>query len=130
MTHRELNEYRRVLEAHRAELLAMLTPREEIHVQQVSDSLDQWQTAAAIDMAVSNLDRDSRRLREINTALRRIDDHSYGCCLHCEEDIGVKRLNALPWAAFCIACQQRRDQQQVRGHGPAFAYDEELSAAA
>jgi len=130
MTHRDLNEYRRVLEGYRSELLSMLTPREQIHVKQESDSLDQWQVAAEIDMAVSNLDRDSRRLREINAALRRIEERTYGCCVHCEEEIGVKRLKALPWAALCIACQQRRDQMEVAGRRGGFSYDDEMSEAA
>jgi len=130
MTHRELNQYRRVLEGHRSQLLAMLTPREQLHVQRESDSLDQWQTAAEIDIAVSNLDRESRKLREINVALRRIQDQTYGSCLHCEEEISVKRLNAIPYAALCIACQRRRDHDEAGGSGTPFAHDEELSTAA
>lgn len=129
MTQRELNDYRRMLERHRAELLTMLTPRDEIHVQQQADSLDQWQAAAEVDLAVTNLDRDSRRLREINAALTRIKDHTYGICLECEEEIGQKRLNALPWAGYCIACQQRRDQREAAGYRVGFSYDEELAAA-
>lgn len=129
MTHRELAAYRRLLEAHRDELLASLTRREDVRVEQVADSSDQCQTAAAVDMAVQHLDRDTRRLRQINAALRRIDEHTYGSCLQCEEDVGIKRLNALPWAAFCIACQQRRDQQPVWTYTAAPAQDREFSLA-
>jgi DnaK suppressor protein len=34
-------------------------------------------------------------------------------CLHCEEDIPLKRLKAVPWAAFCIQCQERADRNEI-----------------
>ena len=60
-----------------------------------------------------NLDRESSLLRSVRAALRRIDDGSFGVCLHCEEDISVKRLAAVPWTAFCIQCQEIADRSQV-----------------
>ena len=50
-------------------------------------------------------------------ALRRIEDGSFGVCLHCEEDISPKRLAAVPWAAFCIQCQEIADRSQVDNAG-------------
>ena len=46
-------------------------------------------------------------------ALARIADGSYGVCLHCEEDISPKRVNAVPWAAFCIKCQEQVDRHEI-----------------
>src|SRR6185503_7571783 len=46
-------------------------------------------------------------LREVSDALRRIELHSFGVCLECEEEISPKRLDAVPWARYCVACQQR-----------------------
>ena len=45
-------------------------------------------------------------LREIQQALGRIDDGAYGMCLECDEEISRKRLEAIPWARHCIACQE------------------------
>ena len=45
-------------------------------------------------------------LREIQEALGRIDDGSYGLCLECDEEISKKRLEAIPWARHCITCQE------------------------
>ena len=45
-------------------------------------------------------------------ALARIDDGSFGVCLHCEEDINPKRLNAVPWAPYCITCQEMADRRK------------------
>jgi DnaK suppressor protein len=35
-----------------------------------------------------------------------MNDQSYGTCLECGEAISLKRLDALPWARFCVACQE------------------------
>ena len=50
---------------------------------------------------------DIKLLREVQDALRRIDQGSYGVCYECEEPISTKRLDAVPWAKFCVACQER-----------------------
>jgi DnaK suppressor protein len=44
-------------------------------------------------------------LQQVNEALERIDDKSFGVCIHCEEPIHPKRLEAVPWAQFCLRCQ-------------------------
>lgn len=49
---------------------------------------------------------DYRELRLVNEALDRLDSGDYGICLACEEPIPPKRLSALPWARYCIPCQQ------------------------
>jgi DnaK suppressor protein len=48
---------------------------------------------------------DIKLLREISGALKRIDLGSYGVCPECEEDISIKRLDAVPWARYCVTCQ-------------------------
>jgi len=50
---------------------------------------------------------DMKLLREVSDALQRISHGSYGVCLECEEPISVKRLEAVPWARYCVACQER-----------------------
>ena len=50
---------------------------------------------------------DIKLLREVQDALRRIESGSYGVCYECEEPISVKRLDAVPWAKFCVSCQER-----------------------
>jgi DnaK suppressor protein len=46
-------------------------------------------------------------LREVAGALHRIETEQYGVCLECEEPISAKRLDALPWARYCVTCQER-----------------------
>jgi DnaK suppressor protein len=50
---------------------------------------------------------DMKLLREISDALRRIDQGHYGICLECEEAISQKRLDAVPWARYCVGCQEK-----------------------
>jgi DnaK suppressor protein len=50
---------------------------------------------------------DMKLLREIADALQRIDQGTYGICMECEEAISSKRLDAVPWARYCVTCQER-----------------------
>jgi DnaK suppressor protein len=48
---------------------------------------------------------DYRQLRLVDEALDRLDAGDYGICLACDEPIALKRLRALPWARYCVACE-------------------------
>jgi DnaK suppressor protein len=50
---------------------------------------------------------DMKLLREITDALHRIDQGTYGTCMECEQPISVKRLDAVPWARYCVTCQEQ-----------------------
>jgi len=47
----------------------------------------------------------STELGLIESALQRIKDGTYGICAHCEEPISPQRLRAVPWAKYCIQCE-------------------------
>jgi DnaK suppressor protein len=115
MTKQELNKLKDTLEKKQAELLKVIMNREGIEIEKSPDALDEVQHAAERELAIRNLDRDSALLRNVRAALERVKDGSYGVCLHCEEDISMKRLNAVPWAAFCIQCQELSDRNQAAG---------------
>lgn len=115
MTKNELNRYREVLETKQAELSRVLRNREGIAIEKSPDALDEVQHAAERELAIRNLDRESNLLRNVRAALRRLDEGAYGICLHCEEEISPKRLNAVPWTAYCIQCQERADRTREEG---------------
>ena len=56
------------------------------------------------------MDTERGRLREIDEALMRIDDRTYGVCLATHRPITIARLNAKPWAKFCIEYARMREQ--------------------
>ena len=113
MTKAELDKLKKILEAKQAELSGALRNRDEIAIEKAPDALDEVQLAGERELAIRNLDRDSHMLRQIRRALARIADGSYGTCLHCEEEISPKRINAVPWAAYCIKCQEQVDRHEI-----------------
>jgi DnaK suppressor protein len=46
----------------------------------------------------------------VDEALARMDEGIYGSCTHCGQQIGRQRLEAVPWARFCIACQELKEK--------------------
>ena len=112
MTHTEINKYKAVLEAKQAELSAGLRNRDDIAIEKTTDAIDEVQLAGERELAIRNLDRESNLLRNVKGALVRIADGSYGVCMHCEEDIKIKRLDAVPWTKYCIKCQEAADRNE------------------
>jgi DnaK suppressor protein len=118
MSRSEVERYRTMLEAKRTELSFGLRSREDIVIEKAADTLDQVQFAGERELAIRNLDRESKLLRSIRNALARIEDGSYGVCLHCDTAINPKRLAAVPWAAYCVRCQEAADR---------YAFDSEAA---
>lgn len=82
-------------------------------------SIDDSETPDPVDLAVRNYSKnvmlavsenDSKQIQLINEALTRIDNDEYGTCQNCEKDINPKRLDAIPWARYCLACQELLEQ--------------------
>jgi len=109
MTKNELNRFRAVLTAKVAELERFNRHREGIAIERSADQLEEIQAASERALAVCNLDREFTQLRDARAALRRIQEGSFGTCQRCDEDIHPKRLAAVPWATFCIRCQETVD---------------------
>ena len=105
----------KMLETKRQELTNKVSLRDGIVIERSSDTLDEVQRAAERDWAISSLDRDWQTLKAIDSALDRINEGTYGICLRCDDDISPKRLMAIPWASYCISCQEQVDQENRRG---------------
>ncbi len=82
-------------------------------------SIDDSETPDPVDLAVRNYSKnvmlavsenESRQLALIDEALVRIDDDEYGLCQNCEKQISEKRLAAIPWARYCLNCQELVEQ--------------------
>ena len=109
MTETEVNRFRAVLTARVAELERFTRNRDGITVERSADQLDEIQAASQRALAVCNLDREFNQLRDARAALRRIQEGSFGTCQECDQDIHPKRFAAVPWATFCIRCQEAAD---------------------
>jgi DnaK suppressor protein len=115
MTKIEVGKFKKILEAKQEELERIVRNRDAITIEKSADALDEVQHASERELAIRNLDRESNLLRNVRAALRRIEDGSFGTCLHCEEEISPKRVAAVPWAPFCIQCQEQADRAQEEG---------------
>jgi len=109
--------YRAALEAKLAELLAARGRREEITIEKAPDAVDDLQLTTLRELAISKLNREFRLLREVRSALARLDEGTYGICLNCEEPIAPRRLEAIPWAAYCVRCQEAIDAGEAEAAG-------------
>jgi DnaK suppressor protein len=116
MTAIELNAFRKILESRQAELEQIVRNRDGIVIEKSADALDEVQYAAERELAICNLDRDAKALRNVRSALSRIQDSSFGMCVHCDEEITSRRLAAVPWAPFCIGCQEQADRNHDDGN--------------
>jgi DnaK suppressor protein len=119
MTKSELQRFREILTARVAELERITRQRDGITVERSADQVEEVQWASERALAVSNLDRDCSQLRNARAALGRIQDDSFGMCQQCDEDIHPKRLAAVPWAAYCIHCQEAVDRNSEESETPA-----------
>jgi DnaK suppressor protein len=109
----QFEKYAAMLRRKEVELIAGLNNRDGLTAEPEPDFFDEIQKAAEQAFLIENLDRGSALLRAVRAALARIADGSYGECQRCGEEIQPKRLAAVPWAAFCLPCQERADLECV-----------------
>ncbi len=112
MPGKQVNHYRRLLEDKETELRAALQRRDSIEIgERMPDSVDEFLSSSARDLAIRQLERDAALLRDVHAALERLDDGTYGICENCDDPIVPRRLDALPWARLCRACQEKADDR-------------------
>lgn len=112
MTQTQLVKLTLMLEARLEELSCRLRTLEDISVERTPDVLDEVELSVERDLAIGSLDKRFAQLRYVTAALDRVADGSYGRCLRCDEEIGIKRLAALPHALFCITCQESAEHDE------------------
>jgi len=73
---------------------------------------DQGTDTMEREMAFSFASREGRFLHHLNEALGRIEKGSYGKCRTCDNDISIKRLEAVPHATQCIKCKNSEEKKK------------------
>ena len=74
------------------------------------DEGDRANASQAKEMTWLRTSQERGLLELIDAALSRIRDGTFGECLHCGQEIGAKRLAAVPWTRYCITCQELLEQ--------------------
>jgi len=120
----QLKQFKRSLKALQiAAIHDLCENREIIAVERSADELDQTGRSAEREFAILGLNRRSELLRNVQAALRRIEDGTFGACTNCQEAIGRNRLVAVPWTPFCIRCQEAVDRGDTRIIKPPYQLD-------
>ena len=101
--------------------------RETIAVERSADEMDQTGRSAEQEFAILGLNRRSALLRNIQAALLRVEDGTFGTCTNCDKTIGRNRLVAVPWTPFCIRCQEAVDHGDTRNIE--LSYELDINAA-
>jgi len=109
MKETDVSKYRTSLMNKRAEIVGRALQREDLWIVQSNEQIETVQLAGQREFAARTLERDAKSLMQVGAALERIEDGEFGICLDCEESISPKRLAAVPWAAYCLHCQEVRD---------------------
>ncbi len=110
MNKEELEEFKRILLERKEQISKNIQEsKNEIGELQSSDASDEADFAtissdSAIEEAISK--KQEKELEEIEYALKKIEDGTYGICEMCEEPIGIERLKVKPQARYCIVCRE------------------------
>ena len=78
----------------------------------IPDLGDQASVEANQNFTFRLREREQKLLKKIDEALERIQKGTFGICESCEEEIGVKRLQARPVTAFCIDCKTQQEEEE------------------
>ncbi len=76
----------------------------------IQDLADKAASAYSKELNFSLSDGERNVLMLIDEAFARIKDGNFGTCTNCSNTIGDKRLQAVPWTAFCIDCQELQEK--------------------
>lgn len=113
----ELDALKKLLEGKRSELLENVA-RARAMGSDDSDAVspdiaDRATNAFQREFSYSLSENENKMLRLIDEALGRLRDGSYGHCVNCGDEIEKPRLDAIPWARHCIACQELHDRGEI-----------------
>jgi DnaK suppressor protein len=105
----DLSRRKTALESRLQELLRASGERDELRIEYLADPIDQISSRTDREVIVQRLDSVTRLVHDVQSALSRIREGSYGFCENCESEIQRNRLDAIPWARLCIRCQSRAE---------------------
>lgn len=114
MDKKRLDYYKKKLQSKREELLRSIARTEE-----EGRSADDDPTVDLADKAANSYTKeflfgqnntDRTTLQQIDEALNRIRNNTFGTCMNCETELQQKRLEAVPWASHCTTCQEKHEQ--------------------
>jgi RNA polymerase-binding transcription factor len=114
MDKKRLQEFGHRLEARRRELRQSVTQKPQsgraVDVVVSPDVIDRAASAYDKDFLFRQSTQQKQMLQTVEEAQQRIREGSFGLCLSCGNDITLRRLEAVPWTRYCVACQEKMEQ--------------------
>ena len=114
MEKKKLEQFRKQLEQRQQELRRTVSRTEEdgriADAEAAQDIADRAANSYTKEFLFSQSNNDRQLLGMVDAALSRIREGTFGECISCGSEINAKRLDAVPWTRYCIACQERIEQ--------------------
>ncbi len=118
LTKKDLEKYRRLLEEKKASLSAEIAKTRSAEVETseeaTQDIADKAVSSYTREFLYSLTDGERHTLLRIDDAILRIDAGTYGFCVNCNTAMTEKRLNAVPWAPYCLDCQELAEKGMLQ----------------
>lgn len=117
MTKKEKHAYQKTLLALKEKIVRKLSQlnneSKEVETDIAQDVVDKAESSYTKEFLLSLSNAEREQLRLIDDALRRLKTKEFGVCQMCTKIIGTKRLGTLPWTAYCIDCQQKKEEEKA-----------------
>lgn len=114
MDKRKLKTYRNKLLERREGLVGQVAAAEmrnrDRDAEATQDPADMAANTYTKEVLISMSDNDRTMLNSIDEALKRTETGDYGLCVNCGEPVPEKRLEAVPWAKYCLRCQDLKER--------------------
>ena len=116
LTAKQKSELHEVLVKKRDDLRAQLRERRAgaSHDSRSGDEADQASEDAEVALETRLMDRDAKLLREVERALKKYEDGSYGFCEGTDEPIGYPRLKIRPWTRYSVTYKEELEREEKR----------------
>ncbi len=115
MNKKEREEFRKKLLDKKETILRKLNEltneSKEMETNVAQDVVDKAETSYTKEFLLSLSDGDREQLLLIDDAIRRLDREEFGVCQLCHQEIGRKRIEAIPWTPYCINCQEKAEEE-------------------
>ncbi len=117
MNRAELKRIQKALLERKMEILDKLLEEHETYVQhlksETGDLADEAYDVIERDLAYDLSLAEKNELEEINAALKKIEEGTYGICEDCGEKIPLERLKIKPYARYCVKCKEKRERRKI-----------------
>src|SRR5258706_14284770 len=117
MDKKKLEAFKKKLEERQQTLRRTVSRTEEdgrvADLETAQDIADKAASSYTKEFLFSQSNNERQLLAQVEEALGRIREGTFGECANCGKDMNPKRLEAVPWAKYCIECQEKMEQGQL-----------------